>query len=112
MEARQQIPPDAELLVRVQAGDQGAIALLYDAHSAVIYTLALNMLGCVESAEDVLHNTFMQLWREPASFPESHGSLRYSLLLSARNHAVELRSRDARSRRSQEPQPASGQAAG
>ena len=87
------VPTDSALMARALAGDEQAIGLLYDAHSTVVYSIALGILGSPESAEDVLHDTFMQLWREPASFALRGETLKASLAISAYNGAVSARKR-------------------
>ncbi len=83
--------PDSVLLERVQAGEEESIGVLYDAYSAVVYSVALSILCCPKSAEDVLHETFMHLWREPASFKVRGGTLRASLAISAYQRANNTR---------------------
>jgi len=89
---------DALLISRVQAGDEEAIGLIYDEHSMVVYSIALGVLSVTESAEDVLHETFMQLWREPASFALRGGSLKVSLAITALNRAIEVIGKESRAR--------------
>ena len=82
---------DATLMAGILAGDEDAIGLLYDEHSTMVYAIALCILRDPERAADVLHDTFMQLWREPASFAIRGGSLRASLASSAHQGAIRNR---------------------
>ena len=52
----------------MRSGDQKAMAQLYDRYSAMVYAVALRVLGNAGAAEDVLQEVFMQLWRNPAAF--------------------------------------------
>lgn len=80
---------DAALLVAVAAGDEQSMATLYDRYAAIVYSVALRVLGDTGAAEDVLQDIFMQLWRNPASFDSSRGSLGPWLAVIARNRAID-----------------------
>jgi len=73
----------------VRSGDAGAMAALYDRYSSIVYSVALRVLGESSSAEDVLQEVFMQLWRNPGRFDASRGSLGPWLAVIARNRAID-----------------------
>lgn len=81
---------DGHLMSAVRAGNQDAMAQLYDRYSSVVYSVALRVLGETASAEDVLQEIFMQLWRAPAAFDASRGNLAPWLAVIARNRALDL----------------------
>jgi len=56
----QQVVAD-EVLLDARSGDARAHGQLYTTYSRAIFTLALGICGSRECAEDVLHNTFIQL---------------------------------------------------
>jgi RNA polymerase sigma-70 factor (ECF subfamily) len=89
---------DFALLTRLEIGDEEAIGLLFDAHSSIVYTIALQILGHMESAELVLHETFMTLWREPGSFIMRNDSLQSSFAVCAYKGALKLREKHRRLR--------------
>ncbi len=80
---------DGALIASVRAGDQGAMAELYDRYSSIVYAVAMRVLGDTAAAEDVLQDIFMQLWRNPGAFDASRGSLAPWLAVIARNRAVD-----------------------
>jgi RNA polymerase sigma-70 factor (ECF subfamily) len=80
---------DAALVSAIRAGDPGAMALLYDRYGSVVYSVALRVLGDTGSAEDVLQEVFMQLWRNPNAFDASRGSLGPWLAVIARHRAID-----------------------
>ena len=53
------------LVGAIRAGDESAMAALYDRYSPVVYSVGLRVLGDTGAAEDVLQEVFMQLWRNP-----------------------------------------------
>ncbi len=81
---------DAEIITRIYSGDEGAMALLYDRYSRVVYAVALRVLSDGSAAEDILQDVFMQLWRNPQAFNASRGSLAAWLAVIARNRAIDL----------------------
>lgn len=88
------IPPrstqdDASLLEQVRRGDEYAMASLYDRYSKVVYSVALRVLRDPASAEDVLQEIFMQIWRHPESFVASRGSLGGWLAVVSRNRSID-----------------------
>lgn len=87
--AEKTIPSDKELAARLRAGDQEAMAALYDRYSSLVYAVGLRVLADTEAAEDVLQEVFMQLWRNPARFNASRGSLGAWLAVIARNRAID-----------------------
>mgnify|MGYP003576450754 FL=1 len=59
---------DAAVLVRAQRGDREAHAIIYDAFSIMVYTLARRMLASRSTAEDVLQETFVEVIRKIGSY--------------------------------------------
>lgn len=80
---------DATLLALVQRGDEGAMASLFDRYSKVVYSVALRVLRDPASAEDVLQEIFMQIWRNPDGFIATRGSLGGWLAVVSRNRSID-----------------------
>ena len=80
---------DAALLALVQRGDEGAMASLFDRYSKIVYSVALRVLRDPASAEDVLQEVFMQIWRNPSGFVATRGSLGGWLAVVARNRSID-----------------------
>lgn len=80
---------DADLLSRLQTGDESAMAMLYDRYSKIVYSVALRVLRDPASAEDILQEIFMQVWRNPGSFVSARGSLAGWLAVVARNRSID-----------------------
>jgi RNA polymerase sigma-70 factor, ECF subfamily len=76
-------------MAAVRAGNQEAMGRLYDRYSAVVYAVALRVLGDAAAAEDVLQEIFLQLWRNPSAFDASRGNLAPWLAVIARNRALD-----------------------
>ncbi len=80
---------DAALLALVQRGDEQAMASLFDRYSKVVYSVALRVLRDPASAEDVLQEIFMQIWRSPDGFIATRGSLGGWLAVVSRNRSID-----------------------
>src|SRR6185437_392511 len=63
---------------------------LYDRYSRLIYSVALRVLRDAASAEDVMQEVLMQVWRSPSGFASTRGSLGGWLAVVARNRAIDL----------------------
>jgi RNA polymerase sigma-70 factor (ECF subfamily) len=83
------MPPDLTLVTAIRAGDQGAMAALYDRYSSIVYSVALRVLQNPAAAEDVLQDIFMQLWRNPGAFDASRGNMAAWLAVIARHRAID-----------------------
>jgi RNA polymerase sigma-70 factor (ECF subfamily) len=80
---------DASLLAQVKRGDEQAMASLFDRYSKVVYSVALRVLRDPASAEDVLQEIFMQIWRSPDGFIATRGSLGGWLAVVSRNRSID-----------------------
>jgi RNA polymerase sigma-70 factor (ECF subfamily) len=83
------VSTDGAMMAAIRAGDQNAMALLYDRYSSIVYAVALRVLGDTGAAEDTLQEIFMQLWRNPALFDSSRGNLPAWLSVITRNRSID-----------------------
>lgn len=91
--------PDLSLVQRIAAGDERAVAELYDRYGSVLYAVAYRILGERADAEEVVMETFAQVWREATRFEAERGSVPAWLTMMARSRALDqVRSRDRRDR--------------
>ena len=65
-------------------------ARTYDEHSRGVYGAALRILADPVRAQDVVHDVFLKLWRDPARFDAKRGDLGSYLRLMARSRALDL----------------------
>mgnify|MGYP001797781039 CR=1 FL=1 len=88
--------PDEVLIEAMNAGEQTALRHLYRRHSALVYSLALQILKRKAEAEDITQEVFLSLWRRNTYDP-ARGSLRRFLVVMTRSRAIDrLRSRRSR----------------
>ncbi|MGE5322472.1 MAG: RNA polymerase sigma factor [Actinomycetota bacterium] len=81
---------EAALIARLRAGDENAMADVYDRYSGIVYAVALRVLGNTSSAEDVVQEVFLQLWRNPQAFDADRGKLAPWLAVIARNRSIDV----------------------
>lgn len=94
---------DADLLRKVANGDSAAFAAVYDKHGGILFGVLLRILRSRTDAEDVLQETFLQIWQRASNFDASRGRALSWLVLLARSRALDrLRSRGTRDRVTQE----------
>jgi len=80
---------DNELLTGVAAGDRAAFAAFYDRHAPAVFGLLIRMLPQRGDAEDVLQETFMQVWRQAGRFDPTRSSPFGWVVMMARSRAVD-----------------------
>jgi RNA polymerase sigma-70 factor (ECF subfamily) len=91
---------DRALIAATAAGDERALADLYDRHVAALLGVALRILKVRQDAEDLVHDVFVEAWQRAGDFDASRGSVRSWLLVRTRSRAVDrLRSLEAARKR-------------
>lgn len=92
--------PDATLVQRLLQSDVSAFEQLYDRHSRIVYALVLRILQQASTAEEVVQDVFLQLWRNASQYQTARGAFVPWLLTLARNRALDhLRLKSERQRR-------------
>jgi RNA polymerase sigma-70 factor (ECF subfamily) len=90
---------NAALIRRMADGDRDALAELYDRLSGPLYATARHILSDAAEAQDVVHDVFLALWDNAASFDGSRGAAFSWAVTLTRNRAIDrLRIRANRSR--------------
>jgi RNA polymerase sigma factor (sigma-70 family) len=79
---------DGALVIAVARRRHDALAEIYERHGAAVHEVAERICG-VSSANELLHQVFLDLWHGPEDFSDSHGSLRAELLMRAHRMAVD-----------------------
>jgi RNA polymerase sigma-70 factor (ECF subfamily) len=88
---------DLELLRRIAARDEAALADLYDRHSQLAFSVIVRIMRSSADAEDVLQETFVRVWSRAETYDARLGSPLAWLTRIARNRAIDrLRARRVR----------------
>ncbi len=80
---------DAALLERIRRGDEAALASLYDRYSRLAYSVMLRVLRHPATAEELVEEIFLDLWRHTERYLSVRGPLGAWLALIARNRAID-----------------------
>ena len=90
---------NAELIRRMAGGDRDALAELYDNLSRPLFSTARHILNDAAEAQDVVHDVFLSLWENAASFDSSRGAAFSWAVTLTRNRSIDrLRTRANRAR--------------
>jgi RNA polymerase sigma-70 factor (ECF subfamily) len=94
------VPPnETDLLARLARGDARALKALFDAHGPQALAVALRILRSPSEAEEVVQDTFVEVWRRGAEYDASRGGPIAWILTIARTRAIDrLRARDSSAR--------------
>jgi RNA polymerase sigma-70 factor (ECF subfamily) len=101
----QQVQPaastiDTKLMARVTKGDSKAFGQLYDQSSALLYSLAVRILGNREDAADLLQEVYLEVWRKIVRYDVGRGTPITWLITLTRSRAIDrLRVHGARAGR-------------
>ena len=98
---------DEESISLVRRGDAEAFAALYDRHSQPAYSLAYRMMGERQSAEDLVQEAFLKVWRGAGSYRAERASVRTWILSIVHNRGIDQLRSTASRRRMQEKVEAS-----
>jgi RNA polymerase sigma-70 factor (ECF subfamily) len=91
---------DATLARRLLLKDVEAFEQLYERHSRIVYALVLRILQQGSTAEEVVQDVFLQVWRNARHYDEQRGPFIPWLMTLARNRALDrLRLKSERQRR-------------
>lgn len=84
-----QIYDERELITALRRNDDQAFGYLYDHYSGALYSVIKQVVGDLEVSNDVLQETFINIWRKIELYDETKGRLFTWMLNIARNAAID-----------------------
>ena len=81
---------DAQLVARLRHGDAAAASELYERHGGALLRFVIAMSNSRQTAEDVVHDTFVELLRHPARFDPERGPVVAFLFGIARHRMARI----------------------
>jgi RNA polymerase sigma-70 factor (ECF subfamily) len=86
---------DEDLMPLIHDGDARAFEVMFDRHADAAFSLAYRMCGRRSTAEDIVQEAFVSLWRSGAAYDAGRGSVRSWVLGVVRNRAIDLFRRES-----------------
>jgi RNA polymerase sigma-70 factor (ECF subfamily) len=80
---------DEDLMHLVRKGEARAFELIVERHQSAAFGLAYRMTGARATAEDVVQEALVSLWRSNARYDRARGSVRTWILGIVHNRAVD-----------------------
>jgi RNA polymerase sigma-70 factor (ECF subfamily) len=82
---------DSELIALIaDRRDDGALSALYDRHSRLVYSVALQLLGSQGQVEEVTLDVFTRVWEKASTYDPARARVQTWLVSMARNRAIDL----------------------
>jgi RNA polymerase sigma-70 factor (ECF subfamily) len=78
-----------EVIARIARGERGALRSAYDSFSGRAMAIALRILGSSEEAEEVVQDTFVEIWRRAADYRPERGTPAAWIASMARSRAID-----------------------
>lgn len=88
---------DKDLLKSIAEGDPSGLSDLYDRYKTLVFSIAFNVLGNIEDAEEVTIDVFNKVWEKAESYTSKKASVKVWIASIARNRSIDaLRRRNTR----------------
>ncbi len=87
---------ELQLIKRITAKDQRALAELYDLYGSLVYSLAFRVVRNAALAEEVTQDTFLKVWSQAITWDADKGKLSSWLLTITRYTAIDLLRKEQR----------------
>ena len=90
---------DEQLMARVQARDESALAAMYHRHTPILRTVISRVVHNESDVDDLLQEVFLEMWNRAQSYDETKGKVLGWLVTLARRRAIDrVRRRQAYAR--------------
>src|SRR5687768_5142855 len=80
---------DAELIALVASGDKRALGALYDRYAVRMLAVGRTFVGLEREAEDLVHDVFLEIWRDAGDYDPTRGHARGWLFGRLRSRAID-----------------------
>ena len=84
-------PADETLFLRVQAGDEGALGVLFDRYAASVLRIGCRVLRDFGEAQELVQEVFLHIFQKSCLFDSTRGSVRAWLFQTAYHCAFNRR---------------------
>ena len=80
---------EKQLISRLKSRDKEALSELYDSYSPALFGIAVKIVQSHQTAEDVLQEAFVKIWKNSIHYDVTKGSLFTWMLNITRNTAID-----------------------
>lgn len=84
---------DAEIMLKVAGYDSKALEQLYDRYAPILYSLIKKIVTDKETAEEILSDVFVIIWRQIDQFDFTTNNIYTWLITLSRNKAIDVLNR-------------------
>ena len=84
---------DTEIMLKIVGYDSKALEQLYDRYTPILYTLVKKIVGDKETAEEVLSDVFVIIWKQIDQFDFTKNNVYTWMVTLARNKAIDVMKR-------------------
>jgi RNA polymerase sigma-70 factor (ECF subfamily) len=83
--------PDSpiELVLQIGRGDRSAFGSFYDRFAPLVYSFAMRLVQERSTAEDLLQEVFLQIWREAGKYSPERGTPEAWIITITRSRAID-----------------------
>lgn len=85
---------DAELVDQIAQRNETALSELYDRYHRLIFSVALNVVGRQEEAEEIMLDVFTRVWEKAHTYRSDRAKVSTWLTRLARNRAIDVLRRE------------------
>jgi RNA polymerase sigma-70 factor (ECF subfamily) len=85
----EQIDKEARLVRQVADGNEKSLGRLYDLLSELCFSIAIDVLGDRQEAEDLVHDVFIEVWNRADQFDPERGSVRTWISVITRSRCID-----------------------
>lgn len=97
---------DTALIGLIAGAHSEALSILYDRYGRLVFTIAINVVGDVETAEEITQDVFVRVWEGAGSYRAEMAKVSSWMISIARHRAIdELRRRGTRPEKDSSPWP-------
>ena len=80
---------DEALLLEISYGGEWAMEVLYERYARYAYALAYRIVRDYSTAEDIVQDVFLSIWKKATSYQEQHGCVRSWLQAIVHHRAID-----------------------
>lgn len=81
---------ESELVSLLKSRDNKAFSYLYDNYASALYTVICQIVGDLETGNDVMQDVFVNIWKRIDTYDASRGRLFTWMLNIARNASIDV----------------------